>query len=254
MAIEGHYLKTFREDGFLILRKVFSTETVSTLQKEASRIQTLEGLIHDDNFRCRFQSHSESGESLFDALDPVTDLSESIKCTARDAKIIDAVSELLGERAHLFKDKLIYKAPQAKGYSLHQDFISWKGFPETFTTVVVALDHSHKGNGCIHAYRGSHKKGYLSQRDGDYHDLPSSLFDANALVHFELDPGDIAIFGCFLVHGSPPNRTEDYRRQLYLSYNAHSDGGDQRAQHYEEFHRWLKKRYAEYGYNTGFFK
>jgi hypothetical protein len=31
------------------------------------------------------------------------------------------------------------------------------------------------------------------------------------------------------------------------SYNADSEGGERRTEHYHEFHVWLKDRYAEYG-------
>ena len=40
----------------------------------------------------------------------------------------------------LFKDKLIFKRPGALGYGLHQDYIAWKSFPESFVTVIVAID------------------------------------------------------------------------------------------------------------------
>jgi hypothetical protein len=41
---------------------------------------------------------------------------------------------------------------------------------------------------------------------------------------------------------------------LYLSYNAASDGAEQREKHYAEFHLWLKDRYAEYGKTNTFFR
>ena len=50
------------------------------------------------------------------------------------------------------------------------------------------------------------------------------------------------------------NRSERWRRQLYLSYNAFSDGGHQRTNHYEEFHVWLRKKYAEYGKTETYFE
>ena len=70
----------------------------------------------------------------------------------------------------------------------------------------------------------------------------------------ELRPGDVAIFGGFTPHRSGPNRSGRWRRQLYLSYNQRSDGGDQRTKHYEEFHRWLRVRYAELRQNGRVFR
>jgi 2-aminoethylphosphonate dioxygenase len=40
----------------------------------------------------------------------------------------------------------------------------------------------------------------------------------------------------------------------YLSYNAFSDGGDRRENHYAEFKVWLMERYAEYGKTNIFFR
>jgi hypothetical protein len=70
----------------------------------------------------------------------------------------------------------------------------------------------------------------------------------------ELAPGDVAIFSGYTPHRSDANRSTEWRRLLYLSYNALSDGGDQRDQHYAEFHGWLQDRYAEYGRTTTFFR
>ena len=55
-------------------------------------------------------------------------------------------------------------------------------------------------------------------------------------VFLELEPGDAAIFGCFVPHRSAPNRSGIWRRLLYLNYNADFDGGDQSDGHYAEFH------------------
>jgi 2-aminoethylphosphonate dioxygenase len=63
----------------------------------------------------------------------------------------------------------------------------------------------------------------------------------------DLAPGDVALFSGYTPHRSGPNRSGHWRRLLYLSYNAHSDGGERRDAHYAEFHDWLKGRYAEYG-------
>ena len=41
---------------------------------------------------------------------------------------------------------------------------------------------------------------------------------------------------------------------MYLSYNADSDGGDYRDEHYREFHAWLCDRYAEYGKHGVWFR
>jgi ectoine hydroxylase-related dioxygenase (phytanoyl-CoA dioxygenase family) len=96
-------------------------------------------------------------------------------------------------------------------------------------------------------FPGHHRNGPLSPQDGDYHELPLSLVDESRGVKLVLEPGDVAIFDGFTPHRSAPNRSSGPRRQLYLSYNATSDGGQQRAAHYRQFHRFLRRKYAEHG-------
>ena len=67
----------------------------------------------------------------------------------------------------------------------------------------------------------------------------------------ELEPGT---WGSWRVHPAPvgPELLGPWRRQLYLSYNKASDGGEQRA-HYAEFQAWLVKKYAQYGKTETYF-
>ena len=78
--------------------------------------------------------------------------------------------------------------------------------------------------------------------------------DLAAGVKLDLQPGDIAMFGCFTPHRSAPNSSNRWRRQLYLSYNAAGDGGQRRTAHYEEFHAWLMVKYAQYGKTEVYFR
>jgi hypothetical protein len=66
-------------------------------------------------------------------------------------------------------------------------------------------------------------------------------------VPLDLAPGDVAVFGCFLPHRSAPNAGARGRRGLFLSYNARSDGGDQREAHYPQFHDYTRRMAAERG-------
>jgi ectoine hydroxylase-related dioxygenase (phytanoyl-CoA dioxygenase family) len=102
-------------------------------------------------------------------------------------------------------------------------------------------------------YPGQHRRGCLSPEDGEYHPLPPDTVDETAAVPLELQPGDVAFFGCFMPHRSAPNTSGGWRRLLYLSFNADSDGGDRREAHYREFLAWLRKKYAEYGKTNVYF-
>jgi ectoine hydroxylase-related dioxygenase (phytanoyl-CoA dioxygenase family) len=238
--------------GFVVLREFFPQELMVDAAQEAETLLQRRDLIAVENLRCRWQNDVRTGTCEFETFDPVIDLGPVCKQIALHPRLLGTLGSLYGEEACLFKDKLIFKPPGVKGYGLHQDWIAWPGFPRSFLTVLVPFDRADADNGCTEVFPGCHRHGSLSAEDGEYHELPAGLIDETTGVKLELDPGDIAVFGGFTPHRSAPNRSDRWRRQLYLSYNSFSDGGHQREKHYEEFHRWLRVKYAEYG-KTGLF-
>jgi ectoine hydroxylase-related dioxygenase (phytanoyl-CoA dioxygenase family) len=195
-----------------------------------------------------------TGECTFETFDPVVDIGPVCRRLALDPRLLAVLRGLYGEPASLFKDKLIYKPPGVKGYGLHQDWIAWDGFPRSFLTVLIPIDAADRDNGCTVVYPGYHTSGPLAPPDGHYHELSAATVDESRAVPLELRPGDVAVFGGFTPHRSDPNRSARWRRQLYLSYNALSDGGEQREKHYREFHAWLRKKYAEHGKTDTYFE
>lgn len=244
----------YDRDGYVVFRGVFDPAEMAVAAIEAERLYGRDDLKDTNNIRCRWKDHAATGECLFECFDPVADISPVMAELARDPRLTEVVSALYGEPARLFKDKLIFKPPGAKGYDLHQDYIGWPNFPKSFVTAAVAIDPCARGNGATEVFPGYHRRGYLSPEDGDYHNVPAGAVHESAGVVLELEPGDVAVFGCFVPHRSDANRSGGWRRLLYLSYNADSDGGDRRDAHYAEFHAWLKLKYDEYGKHDTYFR
>ncbi len=235
-------LAFYRDEGYLIVREVFSADAMRRLADDVERVRREHAdLIDANNMRVRFKPHHESNEPLFEVFDPISDLSPVAREIARDRRILDRLHDLYGEPAEVFKDKLIYKPAGAFGTNLHQDWIAWPGFPESFLTVLVAIDPFTADSGATELFPRCHTQGYLSPKDGQHHydelgDLPTEP------VPLLLNPGDVAIFGCFAPHRAAPNRSALERRGYFISYNARSDGGEQHAKHYREFHDWLRAK------------
>jgi hypothetical protein len=246
-ALSAKKIASYETEGFLIEREVFGHAEIARVQEEADALLARTDLIDQKNLRCRWQKNVETDECVFDTFDPVIDLSPACAALASDRRPLDRLGCLYGEEPALFKDKLIYKHAGSTGFDLHQDYIGWPSFPRSFLTVVIPLDTTTLENGCTVVYTGHQRQGYLSPVNGNYHALPPDSVDESDAVPLLLEPGDIAIFGCMMPHRSAPNRSRQPRRQLYFSYNALSDGGHQREQHYSEFKTWLTARYAEYG-------
>lgn len=254
VALSTDQIEQYHRDGFLIVRNVFSDEEMRALADESEALLDRKDLIDTANIRCRWQNHCGTSECTFDCFDPVIDIAPVAKYFAYAPRMFAILKDLYGEEAFLFKDKMIFKHANIPGYALHQDFIGWESFPESFLTVIVAIDQTNAENGATEVFPGYHQGGYMSPRDGEYHELPLSAIDESKGVILNLEPGDIAIFSGFTPHRSGPNLSDRPRRQLYLSYSSASDGGEQRTQHYTEFHTWLKEKYAQYGKTDVYFR
>ena len=242
-------------DGYVIARGLFAPAEVAEAADDADRVREVLGhLMTTKNIRCRWSDNVLTGECQFDAFDPIIDLSPACRTLAHDRRLFDLLADLYGGPACLFKDKLIYKLPGAKGYGLHQDWIAWPRFPRSFLSVVVPLDPADEANGCTLVYPGYHHAGPLTPADGTYRELPAGTVDEARAVPLVLEPGDVAVFGGFVPHRSNPNLSDLPRRQLYFSYTKRSDGGDLRELHYQDFHAWLHLKYAEYGKTGTYFE
>jgi len=249
-SLRGQY----ERDGFVIVRGMFDPAEMHEGVEEADRLlRDRVDLKHVNNIRCRWRTNVATGECTFETFDPVCDIGPVCCRIALDPRLMGVLATLYGEPAHLFKDKLIFKPPGVEGYGLHQDWIAWERFPRSFLTVLVPFEAADRDNGCTIVYPGYHRQGPLTPEDGEYHELPADSVDEATAVPLVLAPGDVAIFSGFTPHRSDPNVSSRWRRQLYLSYNAKSDGGDLHDAHYADFHAWLRDKYARYGKHETYF-
>jgi 2-aminoethylphosphonate dioxygenase len=241
-ALTHTQVQAYQDDGYVVLPGLFPRDRVALLGQEADQIaKSMAGVLDTKNLRTRWKSHIETGEQVLEVLDPFLDLSSLAGEFVDSPAILNVLHDLYGEPAELFKDKMIYKPAGALGATLHQDWIGWPGFPETFLTVLVAIDEFNSESGATEVFSGIHKAGYLSPKDGQHYHLDADKLNGPA-IPLLLEPGDVAIFGCFTPHRSAPNLSRQSRRGYFISYNAQSDGGNQYSKHYAEFHDWIRSR------------
>ena len=77
------------------------------------------------------------------------DYHKKLKNFILDKKILLQLKKIVKSDVVLFKDKINFKNPGAKGFKAHQDATIWKGMYgiKSFLTIVISIDYSNKKNG-----------------------------------------------------------------------------------------------------------
>jgi ectoine hydroxylase-related dioxygenase (phytanoyl-CoA dioxygenase family) len=143
----------------------------------------------------------------------------------------DCVSDLFGEAALLFKDKINFKMPGGSGFTPHQDAqAGWDDYAHYYVTALVSIDEATIENGCLELAAGWHDKGLIGELW-----KPLSDDDMRGMTFEPLPtrPGDVVFFDSYAPHRSGPNLTAAPRRVLYVTYNRAS-AGDHRARYYAD--------------------
>src|SRR5262245_23815857 len=149
----------------------------------------------------------------------------------RAGRIREAVDQLLGEPACLFKEKINFKMPGGAGFELHQDQqAGWSRYAEMFITALVTIDRATIENGCLELGDGPRVTGLIGE---EWRPLTAEEMNGFGLVAVPTEPGDVLFFDSYAPHASKANMTDRARRILYLTYNAAS-AGDHCARYFGE--------------------
>jgi len=118
---------------------------------------------------------------------------------------------------------------------LHQDQAAgWNKYTDLFITMAIAVDENREDNAALSFMSsGNYEKALMCEewKPLSENDPPFEPVDEYSLI--EADLGDVIFFDSYVPHGSPPNRSERSRRNIFLTFNKAS-AGDMRAQYYAD--------------------
>jgi len=150
------------------------------------------------------------------------------------------VSELMDEDMVLFKEKLNLKPPGGAGFCPHLDTPSLrvafgKDGPQTFVTVMIAIDDMTSRNGCLRVCKGpwssrNHTPTIAGEADGnpdgEGRQGAISICFAENQIYEELPciGGKMIVFNGWCPHRSSINTTHFPRRAVFLTYNPSREG------------------------------
>jgi phytanoyl-CoA hydroxylase len=142
--------------------------------------------------------------------------------------------QLVGPTATLDYDQFLAKRPRKGGakFAWHQDLGYWPMTPtETLTaTVSLALDDARDDNGCLQVVPGSHREPKLrphrpmirtnpttgAREEG--HTLTIELTPDDEIVSLPVKRGSVTVHNERIVHGSPGNSSDRWRRTYIVAF------------------------------------
>jgi len=228
-------LAQYRAEGYAVLRHVFDADEVRDMADAFDR-HWAEGMAHGRSFRHGNLLYRLGRDAKLGKLvrlvqwpsygDPV------LEAVRRDARHLLILEPLIGRNVKQIINQLHWKPPGAAGaeFAFHQDVRfrrprgAYRNLATSYVQTGIAIDPHRAGNGAMRIYPRSHLLGekdlagpapVLDQSMAD-EQLVAAGLDPAKLVLLELDPGDLALWSVYTIHGSGPNRTKGDRR-FYLN-------------------------------------
>ena len=211
----------YDRDGYFTVRKLFDDEEIALMRQA---IETDPGLLAS-----LYDRKDKSGMSTRMALwnhpgDSVYGLA------ARSHRVADRMEQMLGGEVYHYHSKLTAKEPEVGGaWEWHQDYGYWYHngcvFP-LMASVMVALDHSTRENGCLQVVKGSHLCGRIEhgvlpgEQVGADPTRVDEILKRLPVEYAEMEPGDGLFFHSNVLHRSDQNRSPNRRWTVLMCYNA----------------------------------
>ena len=170
--------------------------------------------------------------------------SEYLDRVRSDPRILEILRPLCGPDVKQVLNQISWKTPgsPSTAYGLHQDVRyrrpaeAFRDLGRSYVQLLIAVDAHHQENGCLKVCPGTHRRGDL--RLNVTHSIPTIACDARdllavgigpeALVDVVLEPGDVALWTAYTVHGSEENPSHADRRAYLNGYvrASHCDVGE----------------------------
>ena len=234
----------FRADGYAVARGVFNAEEVAWIAAAFDR-QWAEGMAHRASFRhgnllYRQGQDANLGKILRLAQWPSYSV-PVLEKVRRDPRYLELLGPLLGRNMKQIINQLHWKPPGAAQaeFAFHQDVRfrrpaeAYRNLGESYVQTGIAVDRHTAKSGAMRVLPGSQALGAVDLEsparilDGKMagEALAGAGLDPTHLVDLELEPGDVALWGVFTIHGSGVNVTAQDRR-FYLNGYVRADDCD----------------------------
>ena len=238
-GLQGDYAR----DGFVVVRGLFTADEIATVAQASDQVFG-EGLAHGRSFRhgnLFYNVAERTGGEPFVRMAQWPSYHQPVLNAVRlDRRIAQALEPLLGRDLKQIINQIHWKTDGgASNFAWHQDcrfrrpVEAYRNIGRSYVQTGLAIDPHTRDAGCMRVVPGSHRYGALPldmSRAVIANPLSDDVLRAVGLepadvIDLAMEPGDLALWSPFLVHGSGPNRA-GHRRRLYINGYVAADDCD----------------------------
>jgi ectoine hydroxylase-related dioxygenase (phytanoyl-CoA dioxygenase family) len=235
------FVRQFRTEGYAVVRGFLSAAEVAVIAKATDQLHA-EGIAHGRCFRHGNLFYNvaagEAGEKLVRMVQWPSYHQDELNAVRLDPRFVRMLAPLIGADLKQIINQVHWKATGSFGdFAWHQDSrfrtpaYAYRNLGDAYVQTGLAIDPHTPESGCMRFIPGSHAGGDLdldcatkvlgTAMSDDA--LAAVGLDARSAVDLVLEPGDLALWSPFLVHGSGRN-VSSHRRRLYI--NGYVRAGD----------------------------
>ena len=151
-------IEQFDRDGFLVVRGMYNEADMQEISRWTDEVAgSPEVPGHSMMY---FEPSRQDGSRIISRIEDFVSFHEGFAALITRRRMQQAVSDLLGEPAVLFKDKINFKLPGGDGFKEHQDVqAGWDDYAKLHITAMIAIDETNAQNGSVEMIPGMHKQG-----------------------------------------------------------------------------------------------
>jgi ectoine hydroxylase-related dioxygenase (phytanoyl-CoA dioxygenase family) len=227
----AHYWR----EGYAVVRGFFSSDEVDEIAGALDQLYA-EGAAHGRCFRhgnlfYNVAREGDASESLVRMVQWPSYHQPVLNGVRLDTRFVDLLQPLIGRDLKQIINQVHWKAPGSLGdFAWHQDSRfrrppeAYRNLATAYVQTGLAIDPHTVEWGCMRFIPRSHLRGDLGMNCSKKA-LGSEMTDdalaevglsASEAVDLLLEPGDLALWSSYLVHGSGKN-TSGHKRRLYIN-------------------------------------